>query len=89
MMEEIIDVGTTKFNIEEIWYQKFCNKYEKEETTKVSRSVFQYDWQRFVWAFILGVAAETRTPLQNKIKNPPFGKEVFNNRSRTLKTIIA
>ena len=21
-----------KFNIEEIWFKKFCNKYEKEET---------------------------------------------------------
>ena len=30
MVEEIIDVGTSKFNIEEIWFKKFCNKYEKE-----------------------------------------------------------
>lgn len=88
-MEDIIDVGTSKFNIEEMWYQKFCNKYEKEETTKDSRSVFQYDWQRFLWAFILGISVETRTPLQDKTKNPPFGKEVFNNRPKTLKTIIA
>ena len=28
MVEEIIDVGTSKFNIEEIWFKKFCNKYE-------------------------------------------------------------
>lgn len=88
MTEEIIDIGTTKFNIEDIWYKKFCNKYEKEETTKSSRSVFQYDWQRFVWAFILGIYVEKRTPLQEKTKVPPFGKEVFANRQKILKTMI-
>ena len=88
MTEEIIDIGTTKFNIEDTWYQKFCNKYEKEETTKSSRSVFQYDWQRFVWAFILGIYVEKRTPLQEKTNVPPFGKEVFANRQKILKTMI-
>lgn len=88
MTEEIIDVGLTKFNIADVWYQKFCNKYEKEETTKASRSVFQFDWQRFVWAFILGISVEKRTPIENKTKNPPFGKEVFDRRQKILKTMI-
>lgn len=89
MTEEIIDVGSTKFNIEDEWYNKFCNKYEKDETTKNSRAVFQFDWQRFLWAFILGISVEKRTPLQNKTKNPPFGKEVFTNKQKILKTMIA
>lgn len=89
MVEEIIDVGTSKFNIEEMWFKKFCNKYEKEETTKNSRSVFQYDWQRFLWAFILGISVGQKTPLGEKTKNPPFGKEVFDKRQNILKTMIA
>lgn len=89
MTDEIIDIGSTKFNIEDEWYNKFCKKYEKDETTKNSRAVFQFDWQRFLWAFILGITVEKRTPLQNKTKNPPFGKEVFNNKQKILKTMIA
>lgn len=88
-MEEIIDIGTSKFNIDDEWYNEFCNKYEKDETTKNSRSVFQFDWQRFLWAFILGISVEKRTSLTQKTKNPPFGKEVFNGRSKILKTMIA
>ena len=76
-MEEIIDVGTSKFNIQDEWYKKFCNKHEKEETLKNSRSVFVFDWERFLWAFILGISVEKRTPLTEKTKNPPFGREVF------------
>ena len=82
-MEEIIDIGTSKFNIDDEWYNEFCNKYEKDETTKNSRSVFQFDWQRFLWAFILGISVEKRTSLTQKTKNPPFGKEVFNGRSKS------
>lgn len=88
-MEEIIDIGTSKFNIDDEWYNKFCNKYEKDETTKNSRAVFQFDWQRFLWAFILGISVEKRTKLTDKTKNPPFGKEVFNGRGKILKTMIA
>lgn len=68
---------------------KFFIHYEKDETTKNSRAVFQFDWQRFLWAFILGITVEKRTPLQNKTKNPPFGKEVFNSKQKILKTMIA
>ncbi len=88
-MEEIIDVGTSKFNIQDEWYKKFCNKHEKEETLKNSRSVFVFDWERFLWAFILGISVEKRTPLTEKTKNPPFGREVFNGKPKILKTMIA
>lgn len=89
MLEEIIDIGTSKFNIDEDWYNKFCDKYAKGQTTKNSRNVFQFDWQRFLWAFILGLFVEKRTPLAQKTKNPPFGKEVFNGRPKILTTMIA
>ena len=90
-MKDIIDLGESyKFNIADEYYKKFGNKYAKEETTKESRSVFQFDWQRFVWAFILGIFVEKRTPLPDKDKtpNPPFGTEVFKNRSKILKLMI-
>ena len=87
-MKDIIDLGESyKFNIEDEWYKKFCNQVAKEET-RGSRAVFSFDWQRFLWAFILGIYVEKRTPLQNKTKNPPFGTEVFKNRSRILKIMI-
>jgi len=87
-MKDIIDLGDSyKFNIEDEWYKKFCNQVAKEET-RGSRAVFSFDWQRFLWAFILGIYVEKRTSLQNKTKNPPFGTEVFKNRSRILKIMI-
>lgn len=88
-MADIIDLGSSKFNIEDEWYHKFCNKYEKDETSKSSRAVFRYDWQRFVWAFILGISWGKRTKLSQKTKSPPFGKEVFNGRTKILNTMIA
>lgn len=88
-MKDIIDLGESyKFNIEDEWYKKFCNQVAKEET-RGSRAVFSFDWQRFLWAFILGIYVEKRTPLQKKTKNPPFGTEVFKNRNRILKIMIA
>lgn len=88
-MKDIIDLGDSyKFNIEDEWYKKFCNQVAKEET-RGTRAVFSFDWQRFLWAFILGIYVEKRTPLQNKTKKPPFGTEVFKNRSRILKIMIA
>lgn len=87
-MKDIIDLGDSyKFNIEDEWYKKFCNQVAKEET-RGTRAVFSFDWQRFLWAFILGIYVEKRTPLQNKTKNPSFGTEVFKNRSRILKIMI-
>lgn len=89
MMKEIIDLGdSTKFNIEDEYYKKFCNQKEKGEE-RSRRAVFETDWQRFLWAFILGIHVEIKTPLRNKTKNPPFGTEVFKNKNKILKTMIA
>ncbi len=88
-MRDIIDLGDSyKFNIEDEWYKKFCNQKEKGETFG-SRAVFSFDWQRFLWAFILGIYVGKHTKLQNKTSNPPFGTEVFKNRNKILKTMIA
>ena len=88
MLKDVIDLGeSTKFNIEDDYYLKFCNQIEKGET-RSSRAVFSYDWQRFLWAFILGICVGKRTPLVRKTKTPPFGTEVFKNRNKILKLMI-
>lgn len=88
MLKDAIDLGeSTKFNIEDEHYKTFCNQEEKGEA-RSERVVFTTDWQRFLWAFILGIHVETRTPLRNKTKTPPFGTEVFKNKSRILKLMI-
>lgn len=89
-MKDIIDLGESyKFNWDDEWYKKFGNQAANDINRSTDRTVFKTDWQRFVWAFILGIFVEKRTPLQQKTKNPPFGTEVFKNRIKTLKTMIA
>ena len=91
MMKDVIDLGeSTKFDIEDEYYKKFCNQLENEGTDARSRrTVFKTDWQRFLWAFILGIYVGDKTPLRDKTKNPPFGMEIFKNRNKILKTMIA
>lgn len=87
-MKDVIDLGdSTKFNIDDVYYKKFCNQTAKDES-RSERVVFTTDWQRFLWAFIIGISEGKRTPLENKTKNPPFGTEVFRNRSKILKLMI-
>lgn len=88
MLRDVIDLGeSTKFNIEDVYYKKFLNQVEKGEN-RSSRAVFAFDWQRFLWAFILGIYVGKRTPLESKTKTPPFGTEVFKNRSKILRLMI-
>ena len=88
MLTDAINLGeSTKFNIEDEYYKMFCNQGEKGES-RSERAVFTTDWQRFLWAFILGIHVETRTPLQNKTKTPPFGTEVFKNHNTILKLMV-
>ncbi len=91
MMKDVIDLGeSAKFEIDDEWYKKFCNQVKNEGTdARSKRVVFATDWQRFLWAFILGINAGEKTPIRNKTKHPPFGTEVFKNKSKILKTIIA
>lgn len=65
MMKDVIDLGeSTKFDIEDEYYKKFCNQLENEGTDARSRrTVFKTDWQRFLWAFILGIYVGDKTPL--------------------------
>ena len=89
-MKDIIDLGESyKFNWDDEWYKKFGNQAANDINRSTDRAVFKTDWQRFVWAFILGIFVEKRTPLQQKTKNPPFSTEVFKNRIKILKTMIA
>lgn len=80
---------TTKIRIEEKYYLKFCNQTEKNER-RSDRAVFTTDWQRFLWAFILGLNAGQRTPfLKGEKTFTPFGFDVFKNQNKILNLIIA
>lgn len=80
---------TTKIRIKEKFYLKFCNQTEKDEK-RSDRVVFKTDWQRFLWAFILGLNAGQRTPfLKGEKTFTPFGFDVFKNQNKILNLIIA
>ena len=46
-------------------YLTFMNQKESGEG-KASRAVFKYDYQRFVWAFVLGISAGKRKEIEGK-----------------------
>ena len=79
---------TTKVRIRDDFYLKFCNQVEKGEN-RSEREVFTTDWQRFLWAFILGIHEGKRTPFKKGEKtHTPFGFDVFKNKQKMLRLII-
>ena len=79
---------TTKIRIRDDFYLKFCNQTEKGEN-RSEREVFTTDWQRFLWAFILGINEGKRTPFKKGDKtHTPFGFDVFKNKQKMLRLII-
>ncbi len=79
---------TTKIRIRDDFYVKFCNQVEKGEN-RSEREVFTTDWQRFLWAFILGINEGKRTPFKKGEKiHTPFGFDVFKNKQKMLRLII-
>ena len=87
-MDPIHISETTKIRIREDFYLKFCNQTEKGEN-RSEREVFTTDWQRFLWAFILGINEGKRTPFKKGDKTySPFGFDVFKNKQKMLRLII-
>lgn len=79
---------STKIHIREEFYLKFCNQVQKGEN-RSEREVFSTDWQRFLWAFILGIKEGKRTPFKKGEKTyTPFGFDVFKNKQKMLRLII-
>jgi hypothetical protein len=80
---------TTKIRISEEYYLRFCNQTEKNEN-RAERAVFETDWKRFMWAFVLGINAEKRTPIKKGEKTySPFGFDVFKNHYKMFQLVIA
>lgn len=76
-----IDLGNLPINVSVDNYNKYFNQQEKQES-KTNRVVFQYDYQRFIWAFVLGIKKGIRTPLDKKKSS--FKWQVIPSDSRSL-----
>lgn len=88
---------TTKLKIADEYYFKFFNQTANGDVedgpanakNRSSRAVFEKDWQRFLWAFILGINDGSRTKLPSSSHcKTPFGFDVFKNRQKMLKVIF-
>ena len=77
-----IDLGNPPINVSEDNYKIFFNQQAKQETTK-NRVVFKTDYQRFIWAFVLGIRNGERLPLVGK-KASSFKWQVIPQDSRTM-----
>lgn len=89
---------TTKIRIADEYYKRFMNQTAIGEAegnvsnikNRRSRAVFETDWQRFLWAFILGLDNGERTKLPSpKDCRTPFGFDVFKNHKKMLDVIFA
>ncbi|MBD5447345.1 MAG: hypothetical protein HDR32_06310 [Treponema sp.] len=89
---------TTKIRIADEYYKRFMNQTATGETesnvanakNREPREVFKTDWQRFLWAFILGLNNGERTKLPpSKDCRTPFGFDVFKNHKKMLDVIFA
>ena len=65
MASNIIDLGSLSINVTKENYDLFFNQQAKQETKK-NRAVFKTDYQRFIWAFVLGIKTGKSPKKRNK-----------------------
>lgn len=65
MASSIIDLGSLSINVTREHYELFFNQQAKQETKK-NRAVFKTDYQRFIWAFVLGIKSGKRVELDKQ-----------------------
>ena len=70
-----IDLGSLPVYVSEEAYFTFMNQKQSGEG-KASRAVFKYDYQRFAWAFVLGISEGKRKEIDGK-KESSFKWQVF------------
>ena len=68
MASKEIDLGNLPINVAKENYDLFFNQQAKQET-KSNRAVFKTDYQRFIWAFVLGIKVGKRTRIEGKKEN--------------------
>jgi len=77
-----IDLGNVPIFVTREHYELFFNQQAKQET-KSNRAVFKTDYQRFIWAFVLGLKAGKRIEL-DKQKESSFKWQYIPADSRSL-----
>ena len=77
-----IDLGNLPIYVSKDNYLLFFNQQEKQETTK-NRAVLKTDYQRFIWAFVLGIRLGTRIPL-GKNRESSFKWQYIPQETRAL-----
>ncbi len=85
---DVINISpTVNIRIAADYYNTFMAQQAKGENKKDARDVFIYDYQRFIWAFILGIKSGQRKPLVGKTE-AAFKWQQINNRTEISRLII-
>ena len=85
-MMKILDIKpTVSIRINKEHYDFFFNKQSKGG--KNERVLFKDDYQRFLWAFILGVKSEKRLPLSSRTESS-FKWEIIQRRPNISQLMI-
>lgn len=83
---KILDIKpTVGIRIAKEYYDFFFNQQLKGG--KSERVLFKHDYQRFLWAFILGVKSEKRLPLSSHTESP-FKWEIIQRRPNISQLMI-
>ena len=64
-MNNEINLGNLSINVSEDAYNAFMNQKSSADG-RASRAVFKFDYQRFAWAFVLGISKGKRKELSKK-----------------------
>ena len=81
-MNNEINLGNLSINVSEEAYYAFMNQ-KKSADGRASRAVFKYDYQRFAWAFVLGISEGKRKELGKK-KFSPFKWNIVPDEMKTM-----
>lgn len=81
-MNNEINLGNLSLNVSEDAYLAFMNQKKKADGRSV-RAVFKFDYQRFAWAFILGISEGKRKEIVGK-KVSPFKWNILPDEMKTM-----
>ncbi len=63
IQKSIFIIGNPSIRVQERYYQEFFNQKNTLES-RSERLVFKFDYQRFLYAFVLGIKQNAKTPLK-------------------------
>ena len=89
-MNKILDIKPTlEMRMEQQYYDYFCNQKARsgEIDKKSNRTLFKHDYQRYLWAFILGIKKGVRKPLSGKTAGS-FKWEIIQRRNNVAQLMV-